>query len=64
MKTALENAGVDMPEPIYRMVMRQAEATKPKTEQAVNVPVDVSKTDDAIDKQIAEEAATEENLIE
>ena len=63
-KTALENAGVDMPEPIYRVVMRQAEATKPKTEQAVNVPVDVSKTDDAIDKQIAEEAATEENLIE
>lgn len=69
-KIAMENAGVEMPEPIYRVNMTTRDAsTEPPVKRAPSgddnedVDVDVS-PDHSLDDQIAEHVDEEENLLD
>ncbi|KUM51758.1 mechanosensitive ion channel family protein [Rheinheimera sp. EpRS3] len=77
-KAAFDNAGIEMPEPIYRIHMAETDAghgktpvlpvasapAKPKQPDSINATVDVS-TDDSIEQQFNAELSQsdEENLL-
>ncbi|MCA9641219.1 MAG: mechanosensitive ion channel [Polyangiaceae bacterium] len=61
-KTALDDAGVDMPEPTYRLKVQERPAAKPSARVEAS-EVDVA-PDDTIDREIAVHQAAETNLIE
>ncbi|MGE0786909.1 MAG: mechanosensitive ion channel family protein [Sandaracinaceae bacterium] len=66
-KTAMENAGVDMPEPIYRvhLVEPRSAPSKPAPNPIDHPDADVVAVDHAVDEQIAElEDPDEANLLQ
>jgi small-conductance mechanosensitive channel len=65
-KTVLEGAGMDLPEPIYRVNMVQAPAPSPKPPPVSEEPVDIE-PEQQLDRQIAEdraEASGEDDLLD